>query len=149
MDDQFEPSVPKFKAPVAVRSEVAAVETERAKTKLRNATKERRAPSVAEKKMAKAAAKGRSTSAKARSGDEGRGASGRGRHETRPGGACQAFGCGEAQGITKRSSTTKGEIKQAAVPPPCWAGKSPTSTKVPMPVRRHVAQAASAKPKAR
>ena len=55
-----------------------------------------------------------------------------------------------AQGITKRSSTTKGGIKQAAVPPRLLGqAKSPTSTKVPMPVRRHVAQAASAKPKAR
>ena len=54
-----------------------------------------------------------------------------------------------AQGITKRSSTTKGGIKQAAVPPRLLGqAKSPTSTKVPMPVRRHVAQAAS-KPKAR
>jgi TPR repeat protein len=155
IDDQFEPSVPKFKAPVAVRSEVAAVETERAKTKLQNAAQERRVPSVAEKKMAKAAGKGRSASAIQRV--AGRAATKVAARSSAPvaklarAAPAKPSAMARMHCLPKGSPpTTRAETKQAAAPPRAFnQAKPPASTKVPMPVRRQVAQAASPKTKAR
>jgi hypothetical protein len=154
IDDRIEPSAPKFKPPVAVRREVAAVDLDRAKTKLRNAAKERPAPQIAERKMAKVGAKGRFASPSNRI--AGRSAA---KVATRQSASVAKVARAEpakqsaatrTPALNKRSAPTMAMAKQAAAPPrPLNQAKSPASTKVPVPVRRQVAEVATSKPKAR